>query len=381
MKTTSKSLLKWTAALGALAVAGCTNVNLPGVGALSGPSGGGAQVISPRPTPDARGVISYPNYQVAVAQSGDTITTMAARLGVDAQDLAQINGLPPEAALRPDELVLLPGGAAGGGPLIEGEEVDVAVIAGDALDRAGGAGTATAAGTAAAGPAPRQHRVARGETIFTIARQYDVSVQTIAQWNGLDETLTVREGQVLLIPVVATAAPGGNAGDVATTPLPGSGSPTPEPPSAVDPQPSDVAGAAAATGAVASSALDSQPTAASDTARLAQPVNGRIIRGYQQGQNEGLDFSAAAGSPVRAADDGTVAAITQDVDQVPIVVVRHSNNLLTVYANVGDVKVQRGDTVSRGQDIATIRDGDASFLHFEVREGFDSVDPLPYLTE
>lgn len=82
---------------------------------------------------------------------------------------------------------------------------------------------------------------------------------------------------------------------------------------------------------------------------------------------------------MKAADAGTVAAITKSGDGVPIVVVRHADNLLTVYANVTDVQVQKGDTVRRGQGIAKLRDGDQSFVHFEVRKGFDSVDPTPYL--
>jgi murein DD-endopeptidase MepM/ murein hydrolase activator NlpD len=82
---------------------------------------------------------------------------------------------------------------------------------------------------------------------------------------------------------------------------------------------------------------------------------------------------------VRAAAAGTVAAITRDTDQVPILVVRHENNLLTVYANIDDIRVERGARVTSGQTLATVRQGDPSFLHFEVREGFESVDPMPYL--
>jgi murein DD-endopeptidase MepM/ murein hydrolase activator NlpD len=52
---------------------------------------------------------------------------------------------------------------------------------------------------------------------------------------------------------------------------------------------------------------------------------------------------------------------------------------LTVYANVTDVQVQKGDTVRRGQGIAKLRGGDDAFVHFEVRQGFDGVDPTPLL--
>ena len=40
---------------------------------------------------------------------------------------------------------------------------------------------------------------------------------------------------------------------------------------------------------------------------------------------------------------------------------------------------EKGAKVSRGQTIAKVRGSNPSFLHFEVREGFDSVDPVPYV--
>ena len=64
-----------------------------------------------------------------------------------------------------------------------------------------------------------------------------------------------------------------------------------------------------------------------------------------------IDIAADAGTPVNAAADGTVAAITRDTDQVPILVLRHADNMLTVYAGVDNVKVQKGDTVKRGQPL------------------------------
>ena len=57
----------------------------------------------------------------------------------------------------------------------------------------------------------------------------------------------------------------------------------------------------------------------------------------------------------------------------------HPGNLLTVYANIDNIRVERGDTVSRGQTIADVGAGDPAFLHFEVRQGFESVDPTPYI--
>jgi murein DD-endopeptidase MepM/ murein hydrolase activator NlpD len=74
-----------------------------------------------------------------------------------------------------------------------------------------------------------------------------------------------------------------------------------------------------------------------------------------------------------------VAAITEDTNGVPIIVVKHAGNLLTVYSNVDNVAVRKGDSVRKGGKLAEVRSGSASAVHFEVREGFDSVDPTPYL--
>ena len=125
--------------------------------------------------------------------------------------------------------------------------------------------------------------------------------------------------------------------------------------------------------------LGGQTTAASDTTQLAFPADGKIVRGYQKGKNDGIDIGASAGSAVKAAGNGTVAAITQDTDQVPILVIRHDGNLLTVYAGIDAIGVKKGDAVTRGQPVAKVRAGATPFLHFEVRKGFESVDPLPYL--
>jgi murein DD-endopeptidase MepM/ murein hydrolase activator NlpD len=96
-------------------------------------------------------------------------------------------------------------------------------------------------------------------------------------------------------------------------------------------------------------------------------------------KNTGIDIGAVAGSPVIAAANGTVAAITKDTADVPILVVRHADNILTIYANIDGIKVAKGDKVKRGQSIAMVRAGTPTFLHFEVRNGADAVDPMSYL--
>ena len=342
-----------------------------------------------RPRPDDRGVISYPNYQVVVADRGETVRQIATRLELDANELAAFNGVDADVALRRDEIIALPArvaepspatGALTTGP-IQAPEVNVTTLASDAIDRAGEQ-TITptpAAATPQTGQEPGLHRVARGETAFQIARLYDVPVAALAEWNGLGSELMVREGQQLLIPVAGATPP--RAPAVVSTP--GQGTQTPTPPSAVVPLPDeDAVPQTAATAPAAPAAPDigqvTTPTPAT-SAPFIYPVQGSVIREYNAGRNEGIDIGVPAGTTVKAAAAGTIAAITQNTNGAQIIVVRHTGNILTVYVNVSNLTVSKDDTVSQGQAIASVADGSPSFLHFEVRDGLESVDPADYL--
>ena len=242
--------------------------------------------------------------------------------------------------------------------------VSVVELAGSAIDRADGTSPASA---------PVYHRVVAGETVFTIARHYGVSAESIAEQNRLDLNSELQVGRYIVIPPAETSG----TIETTTVAMPGSGSATPLPPSASEPLPTAANEAPAPTARPAE--LEGQQTAASDRSRLRMPVQGSIVRPFQKGSNEGIGISAVAGTVVVAADAGTVAAITRDTDQVPILVLRHEGNLLTVYAGLDEIAVEKGDRVKRGQKIAVVRNANPPFLHFEVREGFNSVDPGPYL--
>ncbi|WP_170477838.1 M23 family metallopeptidase [Ruegeria arenilitoris] len=340
-----------------------------------------------RPAPDSRGVITYPNYQVAVARSGDSVRDVAVRIGLPEAELARYNGLQPNDPLRDGEVLALPRSVGAS------SNVDIAAVAGTAIDEApetGGVRTTTLepaqptpapAPVPAAGPEPIQHKVKRGETAYTISRLYQVPVEALAEWNGLGSDFMVREGQFLLIPIKDQPAPRREAAAPAATATaitqPGEGSPTPTPPSATQPLPEEKVKPLAESTPAPDVTADA-PTNSGSSA-LSLPVTGRIIRTYEKGKNEGIDIAAAPGTSVTAAEAGTVAAVTADADQVPIIVVRHKNDLLTVYANVEGITVKKGDRVKRGQKVAALRGGENAYVHFEVRKGFESVDPEPYL--
>ncbi|MCZ6846541.1 MAG: M23 family metallopeptidase, partial [Alphaproteobacteria bacterium] len=65
-----------------------------------------------------------------------------------------------------------------------------------------------------------------------------------------------------------------------------------------------------------------------------------------------------------------------------MLLIKHSDGLITAYAHADKLLVARGDVVSRGQVIARVgKTGsvDAPQLHFEVRQGSRAVDPRKFL--
>ena len=131
-------------------------------------------VLAKRPRPDALGVISYSNYQVAIARYGDTIDTLAMRIGVDADSLANYNGMKTSERLRAGEVIALPGKIAQTETASVEGIVDVVDIAKSALEETVPARATKQKSTTSQNQVnttePVRHKVKRGETAFTISR-------------------------------------------------------------------------------------------------------------------------------------------------------------------------------------------------------------------
>ncbi len=391
MKHGLKRRLPGMFAMGAcLALAACGG-ELGAVGNMFGgakPAEGVAPVLN-RPAPDGRGVITYATYQVMVARDGDTLPAMAERVGLGPEELASHNGLPVGYTPRAGESLALPRMV---GPAPAGSDdawsPGIAVAALDAADTAvtdlpPAAATPFSNGQDSAVVDPIRHRVVAGETAFSIARLYGVSVTSLASWNGLDADLTVRTDQELLIPVTADQRAQAVAPPPAPNPIndPGTRSVLPPPPSAQTPLPPDQDVASIEPPSVDLSA-DLTPPGASR--KLLTPVSGgTLLRGYEPSgptKNEGIDFAVPAGTVVKAAEDGEVALISRSLGGLgAVVLLRHPDDLLTVYGRVTEVDLEKGDTIRRGQRVGVVADGATPNLHFEIRRGTESVDPAPYL--
>lgn len=310
-----------------------------------------------RPGADRRGVITYEDYQVIVAREGDSLTSIANRIGLTATELAETNGLPVRYEPRAGEVLVLPvnvGGNLVASPSGWSEEIAISAIENVSNVTTPEVGSPTA---------PLRHRVEAGETAYEIARNYNVSVTALASWNGLGSDLGVRAGQQLIIPVPDT------------TLVPAIAPPAPTP----EPAPAPVV----ATPPVTPVEPAPAPVAVNTNAPFIVPVSGSILQGYQatgRNRNEGIDYQTEPLAVVMAAGDGTVALVSESLGGLgTIILIRHSNDLMTVYGRIGTVDIAKGDTVRKGQTIGRVAPGDPPTMHFEVRVGTESVNPAQYL--
>ena len=123
---------------------------------------------------------------------------------------------------------------------------------------------------------------------------------------------------------------------------------------------------------------------AAEKADFRWPARGRVIAGFSgKGGNEGINIAVPEGTPIKAAEAGTVAYAGNELKGYGnLVLIRHPNGYVSAYAHNGALNVKRGDTIKRGQVVATAgQTGNVSSpqLHFELRKGSTPVDPTPYL--
>ncbi|WP_050763528.1 LysM peptidoglycan-binding domain-containing M23 family metallopeptidase [Roseibium sp. TrichSKD4] len=117
------------------------------------------------------------------------------------------------------------------------------------------------------------------------------------------------------------------------------------------------------------------------------PVRGRIISEFGPtaggGRNEGVNLAVPAGTPVKAAADGTVIYAGNELKGYGnLVLVRHDDGWVSAYAHNSKLQVKRGETIRRGDVVANAgATGSVSQpqVHFELRRGNKPVNPMRYL--
>lgn len=113
----------------------------------------------------------------------------------------------------------------------------------------------------------------------------------------------------------------------------------------------------------------------------AWPSDGKMISAYSDNKSKGVDIAGTMGQPVMAAADGKVTHVGPLRGYGNMVILKHNDNLNSVYAHNKRILVKEGDVVTRGQQIAEMgnTDSDTVKLRFEIRQHGKPVDPSRYL--
>jgi lipoprotein NlpD len=257
------------------------------------------------------------------------------------------------------------------------------------------------------------YTVKKGDTLIRIALEYGQNYRDLVTWNNLANPNDIKVDQVLRVlppdnasPGVETAAIIMPPSDKTPPPAPVAKLTTPKgekkpysdatlaelqrgdngkalaaTPAAPAPSPAATVARPAVTPPVAAS---SAPALAADEEKLSWiwPSEGKVIATFDEGKNKGVDIAGKAGQQVVAAGAGKVMYAGSGIRGYGnLVIVKHSNSLLSAYAHNRTIVVKEGQSVTKGQMIAEMGDSDTDSvkLHFEIRQQGKPVDPSRFL--
>lgn len=226
------------------------------------------------------------------------------------------------------------------------------------------------------------YRVRKGDTLHAIAFNFGLDWKNIAAWNGIRAPYTIYPDQELRLSAPAgysSRAPGGGSNKtvVKAAPSKAPSSKTAEYAPETTAQPAPKSAPAPKPAPVVSS---------SDPDNWLWPAEGRIISNFRPNDpaRKGIDIGGKEGQPVVASAGGEVVYSGSGlIGYGELIIIKHSERLLSAYAHNRKRLVKEGQRVSRGDRIAEMGKNDRSqaMLHFEIRLNGNPQDPLKYLPE
>jgi murein DD-endopeptidase MepM/ murein hydrolase activator NlpD len=309
---------------------------------------------------------------VRLAQ-GETLLSLSRRYGVTVEAIARANGLR-------------------GGPIMPGATLFI-----PPQSRVAQAPSAPAAPRAkvAECTGAQCYTVQRGETIGAIARAHSVTEQQLLEANNLPDARSLRAGQSLSIPGQAGPKQAMAAATPQTRPAARAGHASASADDAAESTLQESEQAKPSTDVKMATSKQVEPSCEASLSNplprmgktFRKPVEGLVIGQFGPQRdgtvNEGLTISVPKGTPIKAAENGVVAYVG---DELPgfgnLILIRHAEEYVTAYAHADAIMVKKCEVVKRGQTIGTAGvTGDANQpqLHFEIRKNAKPVDPAPLL--
>ncbi|MEZ5844071.1 MAG: peptidoglycan DD-metalloendopeptidase family protein [Hyphomicrobiaceae bacterium] len=351
-------------------------------------------------------------------EKGDTLYGLSRRHGVRIADLKSANGLTSNALKLGQQLVVPgPGGNSGARQAV-------------GLSESGAPRLEPRVGSPAAAAGGDVYVVRRGDSLYRIARANGITSAELQRINGITDPRKVMPGtelrlrgtgaggsivraRVATVKTVTTAAPEAppRAVPARTDIRPAPATTRPQPVAAplaggsqpriinsasgsapgAPPAGSNVTRMASAPAAAATHAGSGAATAAAavNAGKFRWPATGRIVSAFgprpDGSHNDGINILVPHGTPVHAAEAGTVAYAGNELQGYGnLILIRHDNGWVSAYAHNEALLVRHGDRVARGQVVAKAgKTGsvDQPQIHFELRDGAKPVDPRPHLAK
>jgi murein DD-endopeptidase MepM/ murein hydrolase activator NlpD len=219
-----------------------------------------------------------------ILQRGETIYSIARSYGVSVQDILRFNGIADATRVQAGQRIRIPVQHTGGGT--------------------GGYG---------------EHRVARGETLYSIARRYGTTLQELLDLNGLLSSYVLKEGDRLRVPAGGTAA-------AANLPVPVVSGPPPE----------------------ARPSVQQRPDSS-----VRWPVAAKEVS-YMTGKLYGVMLAGERSEPVKSLTQGTVVSAGPYRGFGRVAIIQMTGGYLYVYGGCESLSVKEGDRVVSGTELGRL---------------------------
>ena len=185
-----------------------------------------------------------------------------------------------------------------------------------------------------------KHQVAPGDTLYSIAWRYDLDVRRLARANGISQPYTILKGQVLSLNTKGVTLNSRPVTEVKSAP---------------------------------------KPMVFSKNLVWQWPVKGSVVKGYSpEDLRKGLSIKSKNGPDVRPAAPGTVVYAGDGLRGYgKLVIIKHSEILLSAYGHNEKILVKEGQSVKSTETISKL--GSKETLYFEIRKDGYPVNPSVYI--
>ena len=206
-------------------------------------------------------------------------------------------------------------------------------------------------------PLNQMHKIVKGETLYSISRYYETTVFTLAKYNNIKNINNIKVGKELIIPKKSEKIKKIKKKWDSN---------------------------------FKKEKIDNSKIVIlrdKKTSKFIWPVKGKLLSKYGKSKegfyNDGINIDSKKGTKVMSSQAGKVIYCGNEIPGYGnLILIKHSKNWITAYAHLNEVFTEKGKKVSKGEIIGSVGNTGnvrSPQLHFEIRKGKESVNPLKLL--